>query len=739
MAQKHPGFLCNICGADCAAAGAPMQRESSSCDTCGSSARARSIVRVLSLCLFGKNLILPDFPVKRDLRGLGMSDWEGYAVTLAEKFAYTNTYYHKEPKLDISDRDIPKHLIGGHDFIISSEVFEHVIPPVRRAFENTFKMLKPGGWLILTVPFGIQSKTIEHFPDLDDFTVIEDDGKYRLRNVTRSGTVQEFHNLVFHGGPGATLEMRVFAKASLLKELAETGFEDITVHREPDHAHGISWPERWSYPISAQRPLVEENQSRGGRTRAPSKTRNEAMEDKQFLIKPSRAANSKQLDRFKWVPRSLTEICLVAFVVLVISLHIKYLWSVRTGVPHQDEWSLLADMFQAADGRQVGVWMLQPRNGHFLVPGTLAYLMSWRLFSLDLTALRLFNFPICLAAFCLTAHVINVGVQSRFLRFYLYLGACFIIFNLCLWEHFAQAYGFTAILSALLGGIGLYYAAKVTQLSSKWKSQLLAGLIFLIASVLSFGAGYAAVAAAVSLGALCYFKTLKGWTPKYAIAARYAGYAVVLLVILSHPFFQLKSRITQTVLHSVLVAGSIASTIVDQKSLLAQDIAFVFGSILVVTSLFVSRDFLNRRSAAVQVLPIFSFGLVLFGISACAAVAVARWYFPEAAFLYPRYTLYPSICLLGALLYFARGHTFWRTNVWCLAAAGYLIATIKEFHVAPFRPVVYRKISAAMRNIDNLSDEDVRGALYWRENTKGVRRVVARMRRDRLNVFRDAQ
>lgn len=716
-----------------------MQRETASCDTCGSSARARSIVRVLSLCLFGKNLILPDFPAKRDLRGLGMSDWEGYAVTLADKFAYTNTYYHKEPKLDISDRTISKHLIGGHDFIISSEVFEHVIPPVRRAFENTFKMLKPGGWLVLTVPFGNQGTTIEHFPDLHDFTVTEEKGSYRLRNVTRSGVVQEFHNLVFHGGPGATLEMRVFAKDSLLEELVGTGFEDITVHRDPDHAHGISWPERWSYPISARRPLVDPNQAPAGRNRRRSKMRNVAMKDRSVLVKPPAAANSEQRQRFNLSPRRLAEISLAVLTVVVIFLQLKYLWNVRTGVPHQDEWSLLAEMFQAADGRQLGVWLLQPRNGHFLVPGTVAYLMSWRFFSLDLTALRLFNFPICLAAFFLTAHVINVGIQSRFLRFYLYLGVSFIIFNLCLWEHFAQAYGFTAILSALFGGMGLYYVAKALLRTAKWKSELLVGLVLLIASVLSLGAGYAAVAAASSLAALCHLKKLKSWIANYGTVLRYTGYAIALLIIVSHPFFRLKSTIIQTVLHSVLVAGSIASSIVDQKSLLAQDIAFVFGSILIVTSLLVAGHFLTRQPACGKVLPSFSFGLVLFGLFGCGAVAVARWYFPDAAFLYPRYTLYPSICLLGALLYFARSSAFWRANIWCLAAAGYLVATIKELHVAPFRPVVYQKITAAIANIDNLSDEDLKAALYWRENTKGVRRVVARMRRDRLNVFHRPQ
>ena len=45
-------------------------------------------------------------------------------------------------------------------------------------------------------------------------------------------------------------------------------------------------------------------------------------------------------------------------------------------------------------------------------------------------------------------------------------------------------------------------------------------------------------------------------------------------------------------------------------------------------------------------------------------------------------------------------------------------------------------VELVMRNINHLSDEQLRASLYWPLKTDGVRRVVARMRRDRLNVFR---
>jgi len=181
-----------------------------------------------------------------------MTDWEGYAVKLAEKFNYRNTYYHEEPRLDISAASIASELMEN-DFIISSEVFEHVAPPVSRAFENVWKMLKPRGVLVLTVPYGTQAETIEHFPELNEFSIVEKEGSFVLRNKTKGGIVQEFNDLVFHGGPGSTLEMRVFAENALIQHLNDAGFADVKVHRTADLVHGIWWPEPWAFPISGRK------------------------------------------------------------------------------------------------------------------------------------------------------------------------------------------------------------------------------------------------------------------------------------------------------------------------------------------------------------------------------------------------------------------------------------------------------------------------------------------------------
>ena len=252
----NPGtlaFRCNICGGDCQTDLTKLTRETISCDICGSTTRCRAVIRALTAELFGNSLALPDFPPHREIRGLGMTDWEGYAIKLAEKFDYRNTYYHQEPRLDISAASIASELMGN-DFIISSDVFEHVAPPVSQAFENVWKMLKPGGVLILTVPYGTQAETVEHFPELHEFSIIEKEGALMLRNKTKAGVVQEFNDLVFHGGPGSTLEMRVFAENALIQHLKDARFANIKIHRMADLGHGIWWPEPWALPLSARKP-----------------------------------------------------------------------------------------------------------------------------------------------------------------------------------------------------------------------------------------------------------------------------------------------------------------------------------------------------------------------------------------------------------------------------------------------------------------------------------------------------
>jgi SAM-dependent methyltransferase len=129
-----------------------------------------------------------------------------------------------------------------------------VAPPVGRAFANARRLLKPGGVLIFSVPFSLAADTVEHFPALHDYRLIETGGSWRLENRTVDGREEVFTDLVFHGGPGTTLEMRLFSRAGLEREFAAAGFARMRIADEPCPEHGIVWPEPWSVPMVAYAP-----------------------------------------------------------------------------------------------------------------------------------------------------------------------------------------------------------------------------------------------------------------------------------------------------------------------------------------------------------------------------------------------------------------------------------------------------------------------------------------------------
>jgi SAM-dependent methyltransferase len=294
-------FTCNVCGH----AGNELlpahyeNPETPSCTACGSNVRFRWLADRLARELFGRRMLLPDFPSDPSIRGLGLTDPVSIAERLAARFTYLNTHFDIEPRLDIRTDDSP---LGELDFLIASEVFEHIEPPVSVAFRNAARLLKPNGLLLLTTPwirdgrgqdvlpelydwkleyaggecsivnrgwdgrvewfrnvradggpgrtFG---RTREHFPSLHEWRLIEEDGVWRLENRRRDGYVEVFHNLCFHGGRGLALEMRIFTKESLEQELRDAGFASIEFDSQECAEFGIVFPYPWNYPILARK------------------------------------------------------------------------------------------------------------------------------------------------------------------------------------------------------------------------------------------------------------------------------------------------------------------------------------------------------------------------------------------------------------------------------------------------------------------------------------------------------
>ena len=230
---------------------AAFGREDPSCSGCKSSVRMRGVIHHLSLGLFGASVPIGQFPHRPDLTGLGLSDWLGYAPRLAAKMGYINTFYHQEPFLDIA-APVPGRFPPA-DFLISTDVFEHVPPPVERAFAGCAAQLKSGGLLVLTVPFTDVPETVEHFPDLHQFSIVKLGEGYVLVNRDRAGVLSVQEGLKFHGGPGDTLEMRIFSRADTIAALERNGFQEIVVHEGAYPQWGILPPHHHGLPITAKR------------------------------------------------------------------------------------------------------------------------------------------------------------------------------------------------------------------------------------------------------------------------------------------------------------------------------------------------------------------------------------------------------------------------------------------------------------------------------------------------------
>ena len=129
-------------------------------------------------------------------------------------------------------------------------------------------MLKTGGHLIFSVPF-IYNNYYEHFPSLYDYSIefSKKDNKYYIKNKTIDGKEEildkcktpsgEISGLCFHGGPGATLEMRIFSQDVIIKHLKNAGFKEITFY-DPNEIiemqkYGIFWENKRSLCCSAKK------------------------------------------------------------------------------------------------------------------------------------------------------------------------------------------------------------------------------------------------------------------------------------------------------------------------------------------------------------------------------------------------------------------------------------------------------------------------------------------------------
>ena len=244
-------FVCNLCNASNRVLPSQLTRETPSCASCGSTVRFRSIAHLLVRELLGEDRALPDLPESPHIVGIGLSDALSYAVAAGpalQLHEYILRYraearHHGSSELAGGSarlRDCKRRIRACRAAGIPCIRGRAAAPQAgRRIHPDRAVLARPG-----------HRRAFSRSARLQDRRAAE--GTRRLQNRTREGSEQAFDGLVFHGGDGATLEMRLFSRAALLRELRDAGFSRVRLANEACPRFGIVWRE----PVVACRWLL---------------------------------------------------------------------------------------------------------------------------------------------------------------------------------------------------------------------------------------------------------------------------------------------------------------------------------------------------------------------------------------------------------------------------------------------------------------------------------------------------
>ena len=116
---------CAVCGADIELADAKLHREIPICPVCRSNPRFCGIGLAINQAIYGDVAApLIERGERKNIRALGVSDDRRYASILDRLFTYTNTFFHQEPRLDITSAE-GTGAFKDMDIIVCSDVVEH--------------------------------------------------------------------------------------------------------------------------------------------------------------------------------------------------------------------------------------------------------------------------------------------------------------------------------------------------------------------------------------------------------------------------------------------------------------------------------------------------------------------------------------------------------------------------------------------------------------------------------------
>ena len=232
-------WLCVICGKR--NEWSAPSREGMICDGCGLTWRNRAVVLAVLRSQGYVGVSLADFRGDYSIVGIGSSEVPALDARLTEKFWFTNSHYHTAPRLDLCAPDAQWK--GLANFMICSEVLEHVPPPADVALAGLCEVLKDGGTAIITVPYtrgwdmarehevrhdllvdtNETNETSEYYPDLVSYRL---DGNV-LTWFDSQGREFVDESPEFHGGAAPALTFRKWTIADLERRLLLSGFSTV--------------------------------------------------------------------------------------------------------------------------------------------------------------------------------------------------------------------------------------------------------------------------------------------------------------------------------------------------------------------------------------------------------------------------------------------------------------------------------------------------------------------------------
>ena len=188
-------------------------RETLDCSKCNSISRDRGLIWALSNCI-QKETSLFKLKNNKKLKILESTGLRTYPKILKEKFDYYNPRFSKfVPLLKMFPNkyaDLQNLFFKNNefDYILASDIFEHIRLD-DDAFSEIFRVLKPSGYFLMTIPFDYSlEQTIEKIKVIGDKDIFLSE--------------PEYHNKGIKDG-GDSLSYRLYGK-SLFKKLTNIGF-----------------------------------------------------------------------------------------------------------------------------------------------------------------------------------------------------------------------------------------------------------------------------------------------------------------------------------------------------------------------------------------------------------------------------------------------------------------------------------------------------------------------------------